>query len=396
MAESRTPDQVMGPGNRSQATQGPLLTVDPLAHVASVANADGGRPSDVPILQGVGPDGDGDFSTPTPGWTAELSDRLGMDAIDNFIPMGSQASDEIDTWLALTGSNQIYRLVEGRGGNYRSNRPSDLLAGDRGQRSKEGAAFFALRGGVAGVKVSDLCQLILNQVDDMARLLGRNMEILTDWGSIRMLNQYGSTKLIVRGAGSASKTYKGKYDFELSVGGLDTPNDPFFQFRLINKAGRGEKGGGAEVFSLIMDQSGNQSAFLRGDQTTFIGGHQGVAVTGDFKLLVGRDADYEVDGSQRTKIEKSHELQAKDSTENLEAKHINAKKVTLGSAQGQKAPMGEDLLGWAKQLVSFLNDKMIVMTPTGPSANGARYVGILAPEPPDFLSDTLSYPKKVG
>lgn len=349
-----------------------VLTVDPVRQTATVLTSDNRLLRDLVIIKDVGNDGGGDFSTPEPGWYAVLSDELGMQGISYCFPPASYFSEGrppeyddyakvMNTFLSLTGAPGPYRHVEGGNKNFRAHRPYDLIAGDRGFRTSEGASVFALRGGVAGMKVSDLCQLILNQVDDLARLVARNFEVMTDWGSIQILNENGKTKLQVKANRVAKNTYEDRHEFSLVVGNGE--GTAFIDMVLLSKDGA------APVAVLKMDQEGTRYQFLANDDLQEVRGNQGHTVVGNQKEIVGGEQDIEVDGRHRLKCDN----------------------VNLGDFGGQKAPMGEELYDYLRALTFFLRTQVVLISPVGLTIPGSVPFG--PPEVPDFLSRVVHYTK---
>lgn len=345
---------------------GTVMTVDPVRRTASLL---GGRDDDkrnLPWWGPVGPDGDGWFGTPAPGWKAVVGRRMGTDAIEGYAagptlfkgdsPEKDDYADEVSTYLSLTGTLKVYRAFEGTDKNFRSHFPGDLLAGDQGFRTAEGAMVYAGRGGIAGIKVTDLCQILLSQVDDLVRLVSRNFEVMSDWGEIQTVNEGGKTRLVMKGNATAKETYAGTYSFTASIG----DGDAFIDIALT--------GAGGQVWSMRVDPKGNQHLVAAGDKIEQVQGHHALAVTKDQKTIIGGTQEVEVDGGYT-----------------LKSPHVH-----LGDAGGQPAPLGNALTAYLKSLVSFLNNEMTlaVISPGMPTKPGAVYP---CPDVPDFLSAVVDY-----
>jgi hypothetical protein len=245
--------------------------------------------------------------------------------------------------------------------NWRSNRPTDLIAGDWGHRSAEGATVYALRGGVAGVKVSDLCQLLLDSVDDLARLCGRNIDVFSDWGSMQLINDNGKTRYVIKGNALAGDTYGDRYAYEASIGDGDNFSSLVIRDKKLEKV----------VYSTTIDQHGNRHVFMAGDSLTEIHGSEGKGITGDQKLVVGGSQDIEVDVESTLKCPKVH----------------------IGGRGGERAPMGVQLTEYLKSVKNFVDTQMMVQTPFGPSMPGVLSTGFPFPPVPDFLSNVVDYVK---
>lgn len=349
-----------------------VLTVDPVRHTATVLTADNRVLRDVLIIKDAGNDGGGDFSTPEPGWNAIITEKLGMDAIEYCFPAASYFSDDrppeyddyakvLNTFLSLTGALEPYRHIEGGNKNFRAHRPYDLIAGDRGFRTSEGASIFALRGGVAGIRVDDLCQILLNQVDHLTRIVSRNFDLMTDGGLVQSENVKGATTLRIKANSAAKNTYEDVFEYELGLGA--NPSGAFVDMQLKSKTA------GDIVASHLLDQKGTRIDYLKGDDLIEVNGHQGIGIAGAQKVIVGGTQDIEVDGR--------HRLKCAD--------------VNLGDVGGERAPMGEELVAHLRALQFFLDTQMMVMTPIGPSTPGAFMFP--SPQVPDILSDVVKYIK---
>jgi hypothetical protein len=343
-----------------------VMTVDPVRQTATVYGGRDEAAAGVPWLGMVGPDGEGWFGSPSPGWRAITGKRMGTDAIEGFAPGPTlfksgtperdDYADEVNTHLSLTGTPRIYHPGGDPGKNFRSHRPGDVLSGDMGFRSAEGAMVYAGRGGVAGIKVSDLCQLVLNQVDDLVRLVSRNLDVFSDWGEIQHVNEGGKTRMVIRGNAKASNTYAGTFDFEASIG----DGDSFIDVKLSGPNGA--------VYTMKTDQKGNQHIMLKADKVEQVMGHHALAVTKDQRTIIGGRQEVDVDVDYL----------------------LNCPHVHLGGQGGQPAPMGNDLVAYLKALVFWMNNQLMVMSPAGPTTPGCIFP---APAVPDLLSKTVDYVK---
>jgi hypothetical protein len=362
-----------------------ILTVDPVRMTASVLSSDGQVLPDVLIISEAGPDGGGDISTPEPGWKGKLTHELGMEAIEHCFPPASYFAEgrppehddydkALNTWLSLTGSPTPYRVVEHKVKNFRSHRPYDLIAGDRGFRSSDGASVFALRGGVAGIKVDDLCQLLMMQVDHLTRLVSRQFQMFTDWGHIEILNDEGKTKLHMRCNMHGPNTYDDKFAFDLVLGKSDSEGSPFLSWTLHAKDCE------TPVATFQLDQNGVQHRWLKGDELTEINGNQGVGITKNQKLIVGGSQEIDVDGS---------------SVETIGVKKtINSPHVHLGGEGGQPAVMGTDAVNLLKKLIQYINTELVLVSPMGPTfPPGAAAAGHPFVDGLDILSHVVDLTK---
>ena len=350
-----------------------VLVVDPLRQVVSPLDSSDSLSDAHPMHGAVGADGEGDFSTPIPGWRALRSRAMGIPSVSAYIPgatmfKGEAAErddygDEINTFLTLTGLPRTWRTLELEGMNFRSHRPSDLIAGDMGFRTPEGATVYAGRGGIAGVKVSDLAQILFSQVDDLARIVSRNFDLFSDWGEMRMVNEGGKARLHIKGNAKGANTWAGRHDVEIVIGA--SPSSPdFITMQLLDKKSQ------KIVYRLGIDQSGNQHTFLAQDQITEILGDRGEMVAGGVREFVGKDVTIDVEGEHTT----------------------NCDHVHVGGRGGEKAPMGEMLYAYLLQIKMYMDSMYMLQTSMGPTMPGG---GLFVPFPdvPDFLSKVVDYPQ---
>lgn len=357
---------------------GTVLPVDPLRHVATISDGKEGVHEEAAIAAGVGPDGGGWFGTPMPGWNALVSRESGTSAIAGMMPTPSLFNEgpdldhytgEINTFLALTGTPKIYRKIEGTQRNFRSHRPTDLIAGDQGFRTPEGAVVAALRGGVALVKASDLAQVIVNQVDDLLRLIGRNTELFTDWGNVQFVNEDGKVKLIVRGNADGTLTHEDTFAYELSVG----TGDSFWDMKLYKEGEEGKAG--SEAHKLALDRKGHSHKFQIADEEVWVGGNAVKTIIKD-ELRV-------VKGSQEIETDVEHTLKCPS--------------IHFGDRGGEMAPMGRQLYKYMWDLWKYMATEMRMLTPSGPTIMpGTMAAGSLPPQPPDFLSRVVDYTQYPG
>lgn len=337
-----------------------------------MATNTGGILEDIPWVDFVGPEGDGFFGSPVPGQTVGLSNDMGQPYITFGYPPAAHAasdhpendaySNQVNGFLSMTGTNLVFHRGRVGRANHRNQRPFDLLSGDRGFSAPGGARVWVGRGGIAGMSVSELCQLILNQVDDSARLLARNFELMTDFGILKIDNTDGKTSLKLVAAKTAEQAWKGEYELVLTMG----DGKAYIDVMLLKD--------GERVFTFKLDQKGNQHSFHAGDVIEQTKGHHGTAVGGHHKLSVGKSSNETVQEEKTIDVPKLHLGQAGDSNE--------------------PAVMGQELTSYLKELLDYLNNRMVLMVPgMGPTLPGALKGSSPAPTVPDFLSKVVDLTK---
>jgi len=105
--------------------------------------------------------------------------------------------------------------------NFNSNRPTDLLSGDKLIRAEGGAEVGLLQGGVARLKASPMAQFILGKLKDYGLLIVRRFTMFSDFGEIKCFNDGGKVGLSIKGGGDyvgESHPNAGKNTIEISIG----------------------------------------------------------------------------------------------------------------------------------------------------------------------------------
>ena len=102
----------------------------------------------------------------------------------------------------------------------RVNRPHDSLPGDKFWRTREGGFLGILRGGLILAKAGEFCQLMMNRIDSLFRLVSRNVQIFTDWGRIDILNDKGNTNMSLKVGANYSENKQEEFTVHLDVGSI--------------------------------------------------------------------------------------------------------------------------------------------------------------------------------
>lgn len=100
----------------------------------------------------------------------------------------------------------------------RTNRPQDALPGDKFWQTRDGSFLGILRGGVILARVHEFCQIMLNRVDGLCRIVVRNMQVFTDWGRIDILNDKNGTNMSIKVGGNYVNNKQEKFTVHLDVG----------------------------------------------------------------------------------------------------------------------------------------------------------------------------------
>lgn len=100
----------------------------------------------------------------------------------------------------------------------RTNRPHDALPGDKFWKTREGSFLGILRGGVILAKVGEFCQIMLNRIDGICRVVSRNVQLFTDWGRIDILNDKNNTNMALKIGANYTNNKQEDFTVHLDVG----------------------------------------------------------------------------------------------------------------------------------------------------------------------------------
>lgn len=200
------------------------------------------------------------------------------------------------------GSKHISKLKDlnknTKGPDFRKGRPDDLLAGDWLRLGSEGNLVGVLEGGVSVLKGGELSQVIASKVGDLLRLVGRNTDLLSDFGEIKFKNEDGRTSMTLEGGSqqtTESSPHKQNYTIKASLGAAgDTVS-----FKIL-------KPDGELAHKYHISPTGQVTTVSQSDQKT-IKENQHTWVGGEETKKVGGDSTTEVDGNASTHTAGSEE-----------------------------------------------------------------------------------------
>lgn len=136
------------------------------------------------------------------------------DTTEDFIPFAEKetAGDAESTYKAgLINNINIAR--------------KDYLDGDKVLSTSDNTSLGLFKGGLSNWKVSNLTQIILHKLKGLIRMVTRNFELFTDFGSITVLNTEDKTTLKIEGGASfKDETMPGvdKYSVTLEMGAVES------------------------------------------------------------------------------------------------------------------------------------------------------------------------------
>ena len=162
--------------------------------------------------------------------------------------------------------------------------PGDLMPGDKVIAGRQGNFLGVLSGGVTKLVGGPLSQILLSKLGDLVRIMARNFEVISDFGTMRMLNRDGAASFEILGNASAKKSNSSKgtdYDYTFRLGGKSlfdlTLMKDKFQFRV-------EEDGQAFIKtpkSFHIDMGSPPDIKIRGDSRRRVAGNVSDVTDGD-------------------------------------------------------------------------------------------------------------------
>lgn len=200
-----------------------VMSVDAQRFCCTVKTNQGQRYNNVIWMSPSGGGGRASSSfTPKMGDRVKLSTGLGYPVIDGFLP---RIDRDPSTPLALdTGSSagDTGKLTPLSGDSYNSGKAGDMLAGDTVFSSEGGGILAVLRGGTVMMKASALAQIIVSKFDDCVRLVGRNLEFMSEVGVDVYASVKGTVYKYSAYARTAAEARSGIFRYQEMYGDVNT------------------------------------------------------------------------------------------------------------------------------------------------------------------------------
>jgi len=211
------------------------------------------------------------------------------------VPTNTTANDQPSFSVADTADNPTSLLYgQESAPNYRARLPK-LLPGDTVTMGNQGQAVYVLDQGVCGLRASPLAKVEVNQCGDTTQIVGRNLSLMSGFGSVEFVDSGGKHSFEFKGGvDQLTQTGKDNWIVRSRVGGdavglLDlqvsnTQGDKVYSFSC------GMEG------SVAQTQAGNLTQQVSGTSSYRLGGSRNAQIdNGDDVLLM-------MNGSQRSEI----------------------------------------------------------------------------------------------
>lgn len=190
----------------------------------------------------VSPDGmAGDVTVPMRGQMMALHNELTEPQLSFTVPhrldvVTPPGEHRIVHGSTSVGGQDAVYAATGRQ-NYRGGMPADVLPGDWARVGSQGNLVAVLEGGTTVLKASELSKVIANSVGDLLQLVGRNMDLYSDFGEIQFRNDNGRVSMSLKGGSqqtTETHTEQEKFTIHADLGHAGELVD----FRITDTKGR--------------------------------------------------------------------------------------------------------------------------------------------------------------
>lgn len=184
-----------------------------------------------------------------------------------------------------TSTEEVSPLVEGGYGgseqqtygrssekHYNSGRPVDMYPQDKVLRTSSGTLLGLFNEGLAVLKASPLCQIVLGRFRDFVRIVARRFQLFTDFGEIETVHEGGRVGLHLRGGAEfATEAHPEVAEWTVRAWVGHDPSDPEARLHiLVNNVAKDQ------FVDVVFDQNGNIKAQASKDATLKIGNNIGI------------------------------------------------------------------------------------------------------------------------
>lgn len=194
---------------------------------------------------------------------------------------GGIQMDTSESIFHLPKSYRPYKNSD-RNLNFRRQRPYDLIPGDIGWKQPDDGNLLGVLRGLNVLKVSEICQIIQNALNNKTTIVSDNMDMVWGGGVIKFENINNRTRLIYKIADRhIGKARSGKYDMQLEIG--DTSDNNFISLRFTTKEGKGFYVGVDRAGRIFMENPTDLFTRVAEERVAAVGGTD-VEVVGSKKV----------------------------------------------------------------------------------------------------------------
>jgi len=306
---------------------GTVFNTNPKLLTCDLIKTEGGMLYNVPIANTTG----GIFTNDV-SWKSNLRGAVvfytymdGCPYILGTLPQRVKVSDKISTNIAETGTGGDNDTTYGKANaaSYAAGRETDYQPNDKVISSDGGSKIALLGEGGVALKASPLSQIIMGAGMDFIRMVCRQLEIFTDFGSLCFSHgSSGRTGLTIKGGaayGEEAQPGSGVHTVFMHLGDTENAPETRFGVRVTDTEG-GEFGAlalgkdGRLFFTTSKDSltmigkddhklvDGDTYTELRGNRTELVGKNQKTDITGkeertivqNRSIIIGKEEKYNV------------------------------------------------------------------------------------------------------
>ncbi|MCB5270522.1 MAG: hypothetical protein LHW56_01605 [Candidatus Cloacimonetes bacterium] len=170
------------------------------------------------------------------------------------------------------GGSEAHTYLRSSEKHYSGGRPVDMFPQDKVLRTSSGVLLNLLNEGLAVLKASPLCQIVLGRFRDFVRVVARRFQLYTDFGEVETTHEAGRVGLSFRGgADFAAETHPEVAEWTVRAWLGHDPSDVDARLHLlVNNVAQDQ------YVDLVFDQNGNIKLQATHDATMQVGNNIGL------------------------------------------------------------------------------------------------------------------------
>lgn len=256
---------------------------------------------DIPGVNADPLTGAGEFSIPKVGTDYAIHYSLGYPVLTHY-PAEVRIREGTDTNARLTAIADVGGEDGIHGGvTSQSHGPTDMAEGDWARVGGEGNLVAVLDNGTTVLKASELAQVICNRGSDLVRLLGRNLQIQTGFGSIDFKSNGNETSMSLRGGANYTDSTSPHLRDGFTIRADAGANGDLVNFRITDPRGKTLAGINYLPDGEVIQTARAVTETVAKDKSTTIDGNYTVAIGGD--VLKDVSKTYSLSAGDDVKIE---------------------------------------------------------------------------------------------
>ena len=296
---------------------GTVFNTNPSTLTCDIAKTEGGFLYSVPIANTTG-----GILTNDVSWGANLRGAVvyytymdGCPYILGTLPQRMEIQDKVstNTTETKTGGDNDTAYGSASANSYTSGRETDYQPNDKVISADGGSKIALLSEGGVAIKASPLSQIIMGAGMDFIRMVCRQFEIFTDFGSLCFSHgSSGRTGLTIKGGAAYSDEAQagtGEHTVYLHMGDTDNNSEMRFGVRVTSTDGA-EHGALAmgKNGALFFETSKNYLCNVGQDMATVVDGDTLNEMRGDCIELIGKSHKVDIEKNEELNITKERSI----------------------------------------------------------------------------------------